>query len=179
VSRSRVALFAATLLAFALVAGIARAEDEWKLTGSAVRVKTVAFIDVNVYGIEHFVKELPKTKSKQAVIELETAKKFLWTMKRDVADEKIRKALEEAFALNGSKDAEKIKAFVGAFTHELKEKSHVEIVYDPAKKETTISVDGGGKATVASSEFMRGVWSIWFGKIDQEKLGDELLSKLP
>ena len=28
-------------------------------------------------------------------------------------------------------------------------------------------------------DFMQAVWSIWFGKIDQPKLGDQLISKLP
>jgi hypothetical protein len=173
-----VSLCFATLLV--LATRLTLAEDDWKLTGTSTRVKSVAFIDVNVYTIDHYVKELPKKKpSKKDVIELEAAKKLVWTMRRDVAVEKITKALEEAFALNDYKDNAKIKAFLAAFTKELKETTHVTIVYDPAKKETTVTVDGDGKATVAGSEFMRGVWSIWFGKIDQEKLGDELLSKLP
>jgi hypothetical protein len=167
------AAFAAVLLAtMNLLAA------DWQLTGSAIRVKSVAFIDVNVYEITHYMKELPATKSKQAVIEMETGKKFAWTMKRDVDHEKIQNALKEAFAMNGYSDAGKIGSFMGAFTSELKEKSHVNIVYDADKKATTVTVDGGGSATIEGSDFMKAVWSIWFGKIDQSKLGDQLISKL-
>lgn len=151
---------------------------DWTLTGTAVRVKTVAFIDVNVYEISHFMKEPPATKSKQAVIEADSAKKFVWTMKRDVDHEKIIGALKDAFAMNGYGDAGKISAFMGAFKGELKEKSHVSIVYDAEKKATTVSVDGGGSATVEGVDFMKAVWSIWLGKIDQPKLGDQLVSQL-
>lgn len=168
----------AALIALALL-GAARAEDEWKLTGTSTRVKSVAFVSVKVYAIESWVKELPKTKSKRAMIELECGKKLVWTMRRDVEAEKIRKALVEAFELNGYKDAAAIETFTGPFRNELKENSHVTIVWDPARKETTVEVDGGGKAAVPGAEFMRAAWSLWFGKIDQEELGEELISKLP
>ena len=151
---------------------------DWTLTGSATRVKSVAFIDVNVYDISHYMKELPATKSKQAVIDQETGKKFYWTMKRDVDHEKIITALKDAFAMNGYSDAGKIASFMGAFKSELKEKSHVTIVYDADKKATTVTVDGGGTATIEGSDFMKAVWRIWFGKIDQSKLGDQLISQL-
>ena len=36
-----------------------------------------------------------------------------------------------------------------------------------------------GSAMVEGVDFMRATWSIWFGKIDQAKLGDQLISKIP
>jgi hypothetical protein len=33
--------------------------------------------------------------------------------------------------------------------------------------------------TVDGVDFMKAVWSIWLGKIDQPKLGDQLISQLP
>ena len=172
------AAVAAVFLALvALTTGLARADD-WTLTGSGIRVKTVAFIDVNVYAISHYMKQLPAAKTKQAVIEMDTGKKFVWTMKRDVDHEKIQNALKEAFAMNGYGDAGKIDPFIAAFSGELKEKSVVSIVYDSDKKETSVST-GSGSATIGGVDFMKAVWSIWFGKIDQPNLGDQLISRIP
>jgi hypothetical protein len=153
--------------------------DDWKLTGTGIRVKTIAIVDVNVYEISHYMKEFPKTKSKQAMIDEDADKKFVWTMKRDVDKEKIQNALKDAFSMNGYSDAAKIGKFIGAFSGDLKEKGQVTIQYDAAGKKVTVTVAGGGTATVEGADFMKGVWSIWFGKIDQPKLGDQLISKIP
>lgn len=176
-SRTKLPIFLAALVAVLLSASGLLADD-WTLTGTAVRVKTIAFVDINVYEISHYVKQAPPAKSKQAVIDLDAGKKFTWTMMRDVDHEKIQDALKDAFAMNGYTDAGKIGAFVAAFSGDLKKSAHVTIVYDADKKETSVKVDGGGSATVGGVDFMKGVWSIWFGKIDQPKLGDQLISKL-
>jgi hypothetical protein len=176
-ARTRIPALLAALVVALLTVTSAFA-DEWIHTGSGVRVKTVAFVDVNVYAIAHYMKQPPPTKSKQAVIDMETGKKFVWTMKRDVDKDKIVNALRDAFKMNGYGDGAKIDKFVGAFVGELKEKATVSIVYDADKKETTATTPSG-TATVGGVEFMKAVWSIWFGKIDQPKLGDELISKLP
>ena len=173
------AVLLAALVAVLLAAGSLFAEGDYILTGTGIRVKTVAFIDVNVYAISHYMKQLPPARSKQAVIDMDTGKKFVWTMKRDVDHEKIVKALKDAYAMNGYSDAAKIGQFIGAFKGELKEKSNVTIVYDADKKTTTLTVGGGGSATVPGVDFMKATWSIWFGKIDQPKLGDQLIAKIP
>ena len=171
-------LFAALAAVFSVLFAAPRASaDDWTLTGSGIRVKHVAIVDVNVYAISHYMKQLPSVKTKQAVIEMDTSKKFVWTMKRDVDNEKIQNALKEAFAMNGYGDAGKIGQFMGAFKTELKEKSQVTIVYDADKKETSVNT-GSGSATIGGADFMKAVWSIWFGKIDQKKLGDQLISQL-
>jgi len=101
-------------------------------------------------------------------------------MLRDVEAEKIQGALKDAFALNGCTDDEKIKKFLGAFKAELKENSKVTVSYDASKKETSVTVESGnGSAKVEGVEFMKSVWKLWLGKIDQETLGDELISKIP
>jgi hypothetical protein len=111
------------------------------------------------------------------VIDLDAGKKFVWTMKRDVPSEKIQGALKDAFAMNGYSDAGKIGPFMAAFNGELKENANVTIVYDADKKETSVTTPNGS-ATVGGVDFMKAVWSIWFGKIDQPNLGDDLISKL-
>jgi Chalcone isomerase-like len=177
--RSKPSVLFAAFVAVLLAAGGLFAQGDYILTGTGIRVKTVAFIDVNVYAISHSMKQLPPAKSKQAVIAMDTGKKFVWTMKRDVDHEKIVKALKDAYAMNGYADSAKIGQFVGAFKGELKEKSSVTIVYDADKKATTVTVGGGGSATVPGVDFMKATWSIWLGKIDQPKLGDQLIAKIP
>jgi hypothetical protein len=166
-------------VALALVATASHADDAWKLTGTTIRKKKVAFIKVDVYNLDHYVKEFPKAKTKQALIELDADKKFVMTMLRDVSAEKITNAFGEAFELNGFQKTEAIKTFLGLFKDELKEKSHVNIVYDAKNKETSVEIDGSKPTKIAGADFMKAVWSIWFGKIDQEDLGDELLKSIP
>ena len=177
-ARSKASWLLVTLVALLLAAGSALAAD-YTLTGSGTRVKTVAFIDVNVYSISHFMRELPSSRSKQAVIDKETDKKFVWKMLRDVDHAKIVDALKDAYAMNGYSDSAKIGQLMGAFKSELKETSSVTISYDAAKQATTVTVSGGGSATVPGVDFMKATWSIWFGKIDQPRLGDQLVSKIP
>lgn len=176
----KLVVLVAALVALLAAAAPLRAAD-WMLTGTGVRVKTIAFIDIDVYEISHFMKQAPASRSKQAVIDADVPKKFVWRMMRDVDREKIHDALTSAFAMNGYKDQAKINALLGAFKAELKEGlkegSQITIQYDPEKKSTTALV-GGSSASVAGVDFMKAVWSIWFGKIDQPKLGDQLIGRL-
>jgi hypothetical protein len=155
------------------------AQSDYKLTGTGIRVKTIAFIDINVYEISHYTKQLPATRSKQAMIELDAGKKFVWKMLRDVDREKMVTALKDAYAMNGYTDAAKIAQAMSVIKGEIKEKTRVTVEYDAEKKATTLTVEGAGSTTVSGIDFMKATWSIWFGKIDQPKLGDQLLSKLP
>jgi hypothetical protein len=52
------------------------------------------------------------------------------------------------------------------------------ISYSATAKNVTIWVQGAGSATIAGADFMKAVWSIWLGKIDQPSMGDQLISKL-
>jgi hypothetical protein len=168
------ALFAASGSALALDRGA----DGWFHTGEGVRVKTLLLLSFDVYSIGHDMKELPPARSKAAVILTDTDKRFVWRMLRDVDHEKIRKALSDAFAVNGYADASKIGPFVGAFSGDLVKGAQVTIRYDSTAKAVAVSVQGGGTATVPGFEFMKAVWSIWFGRIDQPALGDALLKNL-
>ena len=178
----RTPLAALLVSSFALshpASALERGKDGWYHTGAGVRVKSIAFVEVDVYEIRHYAKELPAKRSKQAVIELDADKKIEWTMLRDVDAEKMRDALVNGYEMNGFKDKAKIAKFAGAFQGEMPEGSKVSIVYDAANKTTTIAVQGGGKATVEGADFMRATWSVWFGKIDQPELGDAMIKALP
>jgi hypothetical protein len=176
------ALFAAIrFCVFALFLTLASSSfaDGMIYTGDAVRTKSVGPFTAKVYSIRHDMKEKPATKSKQAVIDADVDKKFTWRMLRDVDSEKIKKGLIEALQMNGWNDGGKTSQFVAAFNKdEVKENSAVVISYNADKKVTSIWVQNGGSASVAGADFMKAVWSIWLGKIDQPSMGDQLISKL-
>jgi hypothetical protein len=176
--------FMASLFAMISLSSHARADapapdkDGYILTGSGVRSKSIAFVSVDVYGIRHDIKAPLPAKSKQAMIDADQDKKFSWSMRHDVDSEKIQNALKDGFKLNGYTDGGKISRFVSAFTKEIKVNQGVSISYNSATKATTIWVQGQGSATVEGVDFMKAVWSLWFGRIDQPSLGDQLISKL-
>jgi hypothetical protein len=153
-----------------------RGADGYFKTGEGIRYKKIAFLNIKVYAIDHYMKDLPPSKSKEAVINADVDKKFSWKMLRTVDAEKIRNALREAYAMNGYRDAGKINQFVASITKELKSGDNVTIKYDAANKTTTIS-SPAGSATVGGEDFMKATWKIWFGNIDQKNLGDELLDR--
>jgi hypothetical protein len=157
----------------------AQAPAGWQHTGDAVRTKSVGPFTAKVYSIRHDIKGEKPAKSKQAVIDADIEKKFTWRMLRDVDSSKIKKALTEALQMNGFNDAGRTGQFVAAFKQEeIKENAAVVISYSPSTKAVTIWVQGGGSATIAGQDFMKAVWSIWLGKIDQPSMGDSLISKL-
>lgn len=172
------ALFTLVLALFVTLASSAFA-DAMIYTGDAVRTKSVGPFTAKVYSIRHDMKEKPATKSKQAVIDADVDKKFTWRMLRDVESTKIKKALTEALQMNGFSDGARTEQLVGAFNKdEIKENSAVVISYNAAAKNVSIWVQNGGSATIAGQDFMKAVWSIWLGKIDQPSMGDQLISKL-
>src|SRR5438105_152838 len=72
-----------------------REPNGYYLTGSAVRVKHVGPFSAKVYSISHYMRELPSTKSKQAVIAMDTDKVLSWRLMRDLEAKQIRDALGE------------------------------------------------------------------------------------
>ncbi len=172
------AVFTLVLALFMTLAPVALA-DAMIYTGDAVRTKSVGPFTAKVYSIRHDMKEKPATKSKQAVIDADVDKKFTWRMLRDVDSSKIKKALTEALQMNGFTEGARTGQFVGAFNkEEVKENTAVVISYNAAAKNVTIWVQNAGSATIAGPDFMKAVWSIWLGKIDQPSMGDQLISKL-
>ncbi len=172
------AVIAAVPLIASLAVALEPDKDGWFHTGSGVREKSVAFVHVKAYTIDHWVKKLPDKKSKQAVIDLDADKRVAFTMLRDVGEGKIKGMFRDAFEDNGYNNKAKIDAFVGAFTKELTKGTRTTIVYDSTAKTTTVTMQGGGTATVQGTDFMRATWSVWFGKTDQPALGDALIAKL-
>jgi hypothetical protein len=177
-ARSKSPALLAAFAAIFLAVGSLLALPGYTLTGTGVRVKTIGAVNIDVYRISHYMEQLPATRSREAVIDMDTSKKFVWTMLRDVDRASIVKALRDAYALNQYSDTPKIERFVAAFEGDLKSGAEVTIAYDPGAKATTVTVAGGGTATVAGVDFMKATWRIWLGKIDQPRLSDELIGRL-
>jgi hypothetical protein len=172
----------ATILATLLLTTTAsfaadRDKDGFYETGEGIRYKKVAFINVKVYDITSYAKELPGSKSKDAMISLDADKKLAWRMLRTVDAEKIRNALREAYSKNGFGDKGKIESLLAPIQNELKEGEWVTIRYDAGAHKTTLSTQGR-TATVDGADFMKATWSIWFGNIDQPSLSDKLIDNL-
>lgn len=173
-------LAAVVLLSLAVVSSataLERDPDGFFHTGDGIRVKKIAFVKIKVYAIDHYMKELPAQKSKEAVIDAEVDKRFVWKMLRNVEASKIKTALREAYANNGFGDAAKIDSFVNALNRDFKEGDAVTIRFDAAQKATTLT-GPGGTVTVPGDDFMKATWRIWLGKIDQPGLGDALIQRL-
>lgn len=162
-----------------LAAALEREAGGYYRTGSGVRVKHVGPFTAKVYAISHYMRELPPTKSKQAVIAMDTDKSLSWRLLRDLEAKQIRDALRDGYAMNGYTDRAKIDQALGTFTKAQPENTLITITYSSASKSTTIAVAGDGTAIVPGIDFMRGTWSIWLGKIDQPELGDALIQRIP
>ena len=159
--------------------GLERGANGWYQTGSGVRTKSIAFINVKVYAISHEMKELPTANTKQAVIDADVDKRFTWQTLRDLPCEKIQAAMRDAFAMNGYGDQAKIGRYLGACNKaELPEKTGLSISYNSTTKKTTIWIAGAGSATIDGVDFMKAVWSCWFGVMDQPALANALISRL-
>ena len=154
----------------------AQAKD-FTVTGSGVRVKKIAFVSVKVYSITHSMKDVP-AKNAQEIINADTDKKFVLKMMRDIEAEKIANAFKEAYGNNGYSNAGNISTISSVLSGDLKEGDTITFSYNSANK--TVSLTSGGKTSnVAGVDFMKATWSIWFGKIDQPDLTQNLMSKIP
>jgi hypothetical protein len=158
---------------------VAREANGYYLTGTGVRQKEVELFSIDVYVISHYMRDLPATKSRAAVIAADVDKEFALRMLRDLTAAQIQGALRESFAANGYGDRAKIDAFVSAVDRPLRKGSTITIRYDAASKTTTASTKGRPPVSVPGVDFMRATWSIWLGQIDQDGLSDALIDRIP
>jgi hypothetical protein len=156
-----------------------REANGYYLTGTGVRQKEVALFTVDVYVISHYMRDLPPTKSKGAVITADVDKMFALRMLRELSADQIQSALRKSFAENGYDDQPKIDAFVAAVGKPMPKGATITIRYDAATKTTTASAKGNTPISIPGVEFMRATWSIWLGRIDQDGLGDALIGRIP
>jgi len=151
-------------------------QEIWIQTGEGIREKNFALVHIQAYTISHWVKTQPSTSTRSAMIDLEADKRFSIRMLRDVGASRMKGMFRDAFALNGYRDLAKVETFLAAFTRDFTNGDRVEIAYVAEGQTTSISVQGGGSATLQGRDFMRAVWSLWFGQTDQPALGEALIS---
>ncbi len=174
-------LLITTLLLASLAAVTAQPKKDqygYYTTGYGIRVKNIAFINVNVYEVVHKMKEFPKVKSKAAVIEADVDKQMVLRMLREVDSARLVKAVGEAYALNGYGNTASINQLFGIVQGDVKKDEFIVITYTAATKTVSVYFRGKGSA-VSGVDFMKATWSCWFGKIDQPALGDGLISQIP
>ncbi|MCX8000395.1 MAG: chalcone isomerase family protein [Leptospiraceae bacterium] len=152
--------------------------NDFVTTGSGIRVKKIAFVNVKVYSITHQMKNPPTSKDTQAIINADVDKRFTLKLLRDVEAEKIANAIKEAFDRNGYTNKANIDTFSSVLTGDIKEGGTITIAYNAGTKTTTCTF-AGKTSSVNGVDFMKATWSIWFGKIDQPSLTQDLMSKLP
>jgi chalcone isomerase-like protein len=157
-------------------AALQKTKDGFYVTGIGIRVKEVAWIDVEVYKATHMMREVPTPPTKRAVIQANTDKRMKLQMLRDVDLEDILEGINTGYQRNGWQDMTKVEKLFGILSEDLVEGDAFWVLYD-AKKETTTAVtaDGKHKASVPGKRFMMATWSTWFAKIDSPGLGDQLI----
>ena len=158
---------------------VTREANGYYLTGTGVRQKEVALFSVDVYVISHYMRDLPPTRTKGAVITADVDKMFALRMLRELSAEQIQEALRKSFAENGYENQAKINAFVNAVGKPMPKGATITIRYDAAAKTTTASAKENQPISIPGEDFMRATWSIWLGKIDQDGLGDALIQRIP
>jgi hypothetical protein len=182
ISRFGFALLLAATVALSLASRFAVAAqpgpDGYYRTGSGVQTANHWPITLEVFAIWHECRQLPPTKTRQAVIDLDADKRFTLRMLRDVDADKLRGGLQEGYRRNGYADEARIARFLSALTGTLPNGKALWITYDPSAKQTRLVVDGGGAATVDGVDFMKATWSIWLGKSKPSDLGDALIREL-
>jgi len=158
---------------------LVREANGYYLTGTGVRQKEVAVFSVDVYVISHYMRDLPPTKSRAAVIAADVDKMFALRMLLDLSAAQIQDALRESFATNGYGNRAKIDAFVAAVGQPIPKGATITIEYDAGAKTTTARAKGNPSVSIPGVDFMIATWSIWLGRYDPDGLGEALIERLP
>jgi hypothetical protein len=153
-------------------------QDAWIKTGQGIREKSLALVHIQAFTISHWVRVRPTAPSRSIMIDLDSDKKFVLRMLRDVGANRMKEMFRDAFTLNGYRDASLIDAFLAALTRDLVKGDQITIAYTARAQTTLISLQDGGSATLHGRDFMRATWRIWYGKTDQPTLGEALISNL-
>jgi len=153
--------------------------DGYYHTGDGIQTAAHWPFTLELFSVAHDTKELPASKTRKAMIEMDADKRLTLRMLRDVPTEHLKMGLQDRYQLNGYSNTEKIHQFLtplhGAT---VPTGSTLIISYDAKSKVTTLEAAGGLSASVEGADFMQATWKIWFGLSKPATLGDQLLSKL-
>ncbi|MGZ3650861.1 MAG: chalcone isomerase family protein [Bdellovibrionota bacterium] len=152
-----------------------------RLVGAGLRYKKVAFIKAKVYVGEFFVdapeKIIKSSDGALASLSTQKAMAIRMTFVRDVDGEKVSNGFKEALETNKVKlDTPAVKSFLDAVKAggEAKDQKTLVVVgekLDGAKEQISYE-NAAGKLVVISGDagFVRDIFSIWLGKIDDSGL---------
>ena len=141
------------------------------ITGVALREKT--FLKVDVYVIASYVSsEASFGENKhQELREYTGPKRLVMDLTRGFSAEKLKNAFSEIIDKNyDDKSAfqDDLDALLGYFTEEAKKDDHLVFDYNPAVGLTT-TLNGTEKGVITNFEFVKALWSVWFGDTCADK----------
>jgi hypothetical protein len=134
-------------------AGAPQAADGFYETGKAIQTAHHWPFSIDVFAMWHYMKQLPQTKTKQAIIDAD---------------------IDKRFALATTYEFSKVLATLADAS--LKKDDVLNIVYDARAKTTTFGRTNGPSTQVDGVPFMTATWSIWFGSSRPGDIGDRLMS---
>jgi hypothetical protein len=152
-----------------------------KVTGVGLREKT--FMKVDVYAIVSYVAEGTRLKDDQgqALLELDAPKMIKMDLLRGFSREKLVNAFKDVIEKNyedQSAFAADMDAFFAYFTDDAQEGDALSFTYLPGEGLTTV-LNGEEKGVIENFEFVKALWTVWFGEKSASKdLKKNLLVKV-
>jgi hypothetical protein len=133
-----------------------------KLVGVGMRKKLV----VNVYCGALYMRQ-PAQDPQQVITDEQPKRVLLHVVYKQVEPHQWVEGWQEGFKKNTPNPDEALKAkidqFMQCFTEPVKKGQEVQVTYVPDKG-TEVMVNSQVKATIMGGDFMKALWSVWFGK---------------
>lgn len=141
------------------------------VTGVSLREKT--FMKVDVYTIVSYVKKGAILGDDRAadIMALEEPKMIQMDLTRGFSNKKLKKAFSEVIDKNfedQSAFAEDMSIFLGYFTEDAQKGDKLVFGYCPAEG-LRVMLNDEEKGTIENVDFMKALWSVWFGKKPADK----------
>lgn len=136
-------------------------------TGVGLREKTVMKVDI--YTIVSYVAQGVTLGGKdpgEALCDLRQPKRLQMDLRRSFSREKLINAFIEVIEKNikdTSSFAADMEEFKGYFTRDAQDKDVIVFSYDPAVGLTT-TLNGEVTGVIENFDFVRALWTVWFGK---------------
>lgn len=150
-------------------------------TGVALREKT--FLKVDVYTIVSYVKKgaVLGDDAAAGIVALEEPKLIQMDLTRGFSNEKLKNSFSEIIEKNFD-DLSAFQAdmdrFLAYFTEDAQEGDRLIFGYCPAEG-LTVTLNGEELGTIENVEFMKALWTVWFGEKPADKgMREKLLSAL-
>ncbi|MBA7560526.1 hypothetical protein ES708_02152 [subsurface metagenome] len=138
-----------------------------KLVGVGIRKKLV----INVY-LGGLYMAQPSTAADEVISSDQTKRMMLHFLYKEVTAEQLIEAWNEGFEKNAGQSVsalkEKIALFNSFFTESAKKGEMIIITYLPGEG-TQVVINGNLKGTIEGTDFMKALFSIWFGQFPPSK----------